>query len=170
MGRLLITILCLFLVVPAGQAQDGKPGDSFRMPSRLVYENGNQLLAAGSQALRSGDYMEGIRLTQRGLEQRGISDYLRTSGLSNLCAAFAATRDPDAAIDYCGQALEIDTENWRALSNRAYAHWQKRMHDEAAADLAAAESINPKSREIEQIRGLINQSTLEPRVSVEDRL
>jgi tetratricopeptide (TPR) repeat protein len=170
MGRLLITSLCLYLVAPVGSAQDGQAQDNFKMPGRLVYENGNQLLSAGSKALRSGDYAEGITLTLRGLEQPGNSDYLRTSALSNLCAAYAATQKPDDAIEYCGQALEVDTRNWRALSNRAYAHWVKRMHDEAAADLAAAEAINPNASEIAQIRGLINQSTLQPRVSIEDRL
>jgi tetratricopeptide (TPR) repeat protein len=170
MGRLLITSFCLVLFMHVGWAQDEQAGDSFRTPGRLVYGNGNKLLAEGSLALRSGDYAEGIRLTQLGLEQSGNSDYLRTSALSNLCAAYAATQEPDEAIAYCGQALEVDTKNWRALSNRAYAHWVKRMHAEAAADLEAAEAINPNSREIAQIRGLINQSTLQPRISVEDRL
>jgi hypothetical protein len=43
------------------------------------------------------------------------------------------------------------------------------MHTEAAADLEAATAINPGASEIAQIRGLINQSTLQPRVRVEDR-
>lgn len=169
MGRQLITSLCMCLVTGVSWAQDEQAGDNFKTPSRIVFGNGNELLAAGSRALRTGDYDEGIRLTQLGLEQTGISDHLRTSGLSNLCAAFAAIKEPDAAIDYCSQSLEIDQKNWRAFSNRAYAHWLKGMHTEAATDLEAAAAINPGANEIEQIRGLINQSTLQPRVNVEDR-
>ena len=169
MGRILVISLCTCLVTVAGWAQDEQAGDKFRSPSRIILGSGNQLLAAGSQALRTGAYDEGIRLTHLGLEQSGISDYERTSALSNLCAAYAVKEEPDAAIDYCGQSLEIDPGNWRALSNRAYAHWLKGMHAEAASDLEAAEAINPRAEEIEQIRGLINQSTLQPRVDVEDR-
>lgn len=169
MHRALVISVCMGLVVSASWAQDERGKDKFRQPTRLVFEGGNQLLAAGSQAMRTGNYDEGIRLTLLGLEQRGNSDYLRTSGLSNLCAAYAATNVPDSAIDYCGQSLEVNNENWRAFLNRAYAHWLKGMHAEAAADLEAAEQINPRASEIEQIRGLINQSTLEPRVRVEDR-
>ena len=169
MRHALLSSVCLCLVTSVTWSQDERANDDFRSPSRLVYENGNQLLSAGSQAMRTGDYDQGIELTLRGLEQRGNSDYLRTSALSNLCGAYAATRVPDAAIDYCSQSLEVDSKNWRAYVNRAYAHWLKGMHVEAASDLDAAEDINPRASEIGEIRGLINQSTLEPRVRVEDR-
>jgi tetratricopeptide (TPR) repeat protein len=157
------------LVTGVGWAQDERAADKFRTPGRVVLEDGNTLLAAGSQALRTGDYDEGIRLTHLGLERPGNSAYLRASALSNLCGAYAAKQEPDAAIEYCSQSLEIDADNWRALSNRAYAHWLKGLHTEAASDLEAAATINPSGSEIAQIRGLINQSTLQPRVNVEDR-
>lgn len=169
MGRLLVSGLCACLVAGAGWAQDERAGDDFRTNGRLVFSDGNNLLAAGSQALRAGDYDEGIRLTRQGLEQPGNSAYLRTTALSNLCAAYAVKKEADAAIEYCSQSLEIDDENWRAFNNRAYAHWLKGMHTEAASDLEAASAINPSASEIAQIRGLINQSTLQPRVRVEDR-
>ena len=169
MGRVLLSSLCMCLVTSAGWVQERQAGDGFRTQGRLVFEDGNQLLAAGSKALRAGDYDEGIRLTHLGLEQSGHSAYERTTALSNLCAAYAAKQEPDAAIDYCSQSLEIDSKNWHALSNRAYAHWLKGMHAEATSDLDAAASINPSASVIAQIRGLINQSTLQPRVNVEDR-
>lgn len=169
MGRQLATSLCICLATGVSWAQDKDSPDAFRSPGKVVIEDGNKTLAAGSQALSAGDYEEGIRLTRLGLEQSGLSDRLRTSALSNLCAAYAATKRPDEAIGYCSQALEISPRNWRAFSNRAFAHWLKGMHTEAASDLAAAADINPGAAEIEQIRGLINQSTLQPRVSVEDR-
>lgn len=169
MGRLLVSSLCACLVAGIGWAQDEQAGDNFRTGGRLVLADGNRLLAAGSQALRVGNYDEGIRLTHQGLEQPGNSAYLRTMALSNLCAAYAVKKDADAAIDYCSQSLEVDGKNWRAYSNRAYAHWLKGMHAEASSDLDAATGINPGASEIAQIRGLINQSTLQPRVRVEDR-
>ncbi|MDH3419954.1 MAG: tetratricopeptide repeat protein [Gammaproteobacteria bacterium] len=169
MGNVLVSSLCMCLVTSVGWAQDEAAVDKFRTPGRIVLESGNQLLSAGSQALRAGAYDEGIRLTHLGLEQSGISAYQRTAALSNLCGAYAAKKAPDAAIEYCSQSLEIDNNNWRAFSNRAYAHWLKGMHTEAASDLEAAAAINPSAGEIEQIRGLINQSTLQPRVNVEDR-
>lgn len=169
MCRVLATSLCMCLISGVCSAQDERGGDGFRTPGRLVLGEGNQLLAAGSQALRAGDYDEGIRLTHLGLEQSGNSDYMRTSALSNLCAAYAAIMEPNAAIEYCSQALEIDKDNWHAFSNRAYAHWLKGMHTEAASDLEAAAAINPSASEIARIRGLINQSILQPRVNVEDR-
>ena len=169
MDRAFVACLCMCLVASAGWAQEERAMDNFRTPGRLVFEDSNLLLAAGSHALRSGDWDEGIRLTQLGLERGGNSVYEHTSALSNLCGAYAAKRQPDSAIDYCSQALEVDTKNWRALSNRAYAHWLKGMHAEAASDLEAAAAINPSASVIAQIRGLINQSTLRPRVNVEDR-
>ena len=169
MGHVLVSSLCMCLVTSVSWAQDQPAGDEFRTHGRLVFEGGNERLSAGSKALRAGAYDEGIRLTHLGLEQPGNSAYQRTSALSNLCGAYAAKKEPDSAIEYCSQSLEIDNKNWRAFSNRAYAHWLKEMHTEAASDLEAAAAINPLASEIEQIRGMINQSTLQPRVNVEDR-
>lgn len=169
MGRALASSLCICLVTSVASAQDEQAGDKFRMQNRLIFDTKDQLLVAGSQALSTGAYDEGIRLTHRGLERPGISDYERTTALANLCGAYAAKGEPDTAIEYCTQSLEVDAGNWRALSNRAYAHWLKGMHTEAESDLEAAAAINPGASQIAQIRGLINQSTLQPRVSVEDR-
>ena len=83
MGRVLVSSLCMCLFSSVGSAQEEQAGDEFRTPGRIVLGEGNQLLAAGSQALRAGDYDEGIRLTLLGLERSGNSDYLRTSALSN---------------------------------------------------------------------------------------
>lgn len=169
MRRVLVTGLCICFAPGVAWAQEKPARDEFNTPNRLAFENANQMLANGSRALRAGAYDEGIRLTLLGLEQPGNSAYERTTALSNLCAAYAATGEPDAAIEYCGESLEIDDKNWHAFSNRAYAYWLKGMHTEAASDLEAAAAINPGASEIEKIRGMINQSTLRPRVDVEAR-
>jgi tetratricopeptide (TPR) repeat protein len=140
-----------------------------RLPdNRIVFGGGNELLSAGAQAMRIGRYDDGIMLTQMGLERRGLSDALRSAGLSNLCAAYAAKKEPDRAIEICGQSLEINDQNWRAWSNRSYAYWLKGMYSEAEVDLEAATAINPDARQIFQIRGMLNEAGLQPRVITED--
>jgi tetratricopeptide (TPR) repeat protein len=137
--------------------------------TRSVFGPQNELLRAGAESIRYGRYDEGIRLTLLGLERRGNSDRNRAAGLSNLCAAFAAQNDPDQAIVYCTQSLEISDLNWQAWSNRSYAYWLKAMYDEAASDLERAMSINDQARQLSQIRGMLNEAGLRPRIVTEDR-
>jgi len=137
--------------------------------TRFVFGPSNELLAAGADAIRVGRYDEGIQLTLLGLERRDTSDRNRAAGLSNLCAAFAAKNSPDEAITYCTLSLEISEFNWQAWSNRSYAYWLKAMYDEAADDLNRAMAINDRARALSQIRGMLNEAGLRPRVVTEDR-
>jgi tetratricopeptide (TPR) repeat protein len=170
MGRALSLILWLVLAPAAAWAQGGLATDEAvrRTDQVKVFAEGNDLLAAGSRAIRYGRYDDGIRLTLMGLERRGTPASVRSNALSNLCAAHAAKNEPDLAIAYCEDALEIDDNNWHAYSNRSYAHWLKGMLPEALYDLDAAAAINPNARQIAQIRGMINEAGLVPRVTVED--
>jgi tetratricopeptide (TPR) repeat protein len=147
----------------SGWTQTDAPPDN-----RSVLGGGNDLLAAGSNAIRAGLYDEGIRLTMLGLDRRDNSDGERAAALSNLCAAYAAKNVPDTAIQFCTQSLAIDSRNWRAFSNRSYAYWLKGMFAEATFDLDAAAGISPKAKQVLQIRGMINESGLQPRITVED--
>lgn len=135
--------------------------------SRTVLGVSNEYLAAGAEALRVKQYDEGIRLTKIVLE-RPASPRDRAAALSNLCAAHAAKNEPDAAIDYCNQSLEINDANWHAYSNRAYAYYLKRMFDQADADLDVALSLNPSARQMPQIRGMMNERRLRGRVTMEE--
>lgn len=137
--------------------------------TRSVFGTINELLAAGADAIRFGRYDEGIRLTLLGLERRDTSERNRAAGLSNLCAAFAARNSPDEAIDYCTQSIEISEINWQAWSNRSYAYWLKGQYDQAASDLNRAVGINDRARQLSQIRGMLNEAGLRPRIIVEDR-
>ena len=137
--------------------------------TRSVFGSINELLAAGADAIRFGRYDEGIQLTLLGLERRDTSDRNRAAGLSNLCAAFAAKNSPDDAINYCTQSIEINDTNWQAWSNRSYAYWLKAMYDLAASDLNRAMEINDQARQLSQIRGMLNESGLRPRIIMEDR-
>lgn len=136
--------------------------------NRTVLGGGNELLSAGAEAIRYGRYDDGIRLTRMGLERPGNSDYIRAAALSNLCAAHAGKNEPDPAIRYCGESIQINEANWRAWSNRSYAYWLKGMYPEATVDLETATALNPDARQIFQIRGMLNEAGLRPRVIMED--
>ncbi|HEY9182300.1 MAG TPA: tetratricopeptide repeat protein [Gammaproteobacteria bacterium] len=135
--------------------------------SRSLLGVENEYLAAGAEALFAKQYDEGIRLTKLGLE-RPTSRHDRADALSNLCAAHAAKREPAIAIDYCTQSLEIETENWRAYSNRAYAYYLSLRFQEADDDLDRALALNPSARQMPQIRGMLNERRLRGRITIEE--
>jgi tetratricopeptide (TPR) repeat protein len=143
-----------------------QPGD--RNDNSIVLGGSNPSLEAGALALLSGDYDEGIRLTLDGLDDRSISQENRASGLSNLCAGYAAKQLADTAIRYCTESLAVRRGNWRAFSNRSYAYWIKGMYSEAQFDLDAASALSPRARQIAQIRGMINEARLVPNIVMED--
>lgn len=156
--------LAMCLVAGSGLAQleDATPDN------RTVIGGGNPLLAAGADAIRAGQYDEGIRLTNLGLERRDNPESDRAAALSNLCAAYAAKRMPDRAIELCTESIAVSERNWRAFSNRSYAYWLKGMLAQATLDLDAAAAISPNARQVEQIRAMINEAGLQPRVTLEE--
>lgn len=160
MNRLLFIGLAWLLVPGLAAAQS--------TDNRTIIGSGNEFLSAGSFAIRVGQYDEGIRLTELGLRRYHPSLQDRASAFSNLCAAWAAKGEPDRAIDFCDQSLRMSSNNWRAYSNRSYAYFLKGMFAEATIDLDSAASINPKARQVLQIRGMINEQGLQPRVIMED--
>lgn len=169
MVRMLFGVVagCLTLCPALGQ-RSAVPELTQQQPdSRTVLGVVNEYLAAGAEAIRVKQYDEGIRLTKLGLE-RSSSPRDRAAALSNLCAAHAAKSEPDVAIGYCTESLEINNENWRAYSNRAYAYYLKRMFDEADTDLDVALSLNPNARQMPQIRGMMNERRLRGRVTMEE--
>ena len=163
MARLPVLSFALCLVAVAAAAQSEQ-----KSGSRTVLGPVNEYLSAGAEAIRAGQYDDGIRLTMLGLERPPVSQHDRAAALSNLCAAHAARREPDVAIDYCNQALAIDEHNWHAYSNRSYALYLKGLYKQASDDLAIAESLKPDARQVAQIRGMINERSLRARVVVEE--
>lgn len=160
MSRFLLGGVAAMLTAAAAWAQP---------ESRTVLGERTPLLAAGADAIRAGRYEDGIRLTAEGLATEILTPQLRAAALANLCAAHAAKGDPDAAIAFCDEAVAIDASNWRAYSNRSYAWWLKGMYAEATADIDAAAKIAPRAPQVREIRGLINEKTLQPRVTMENR-
>ena len=169
MARILFCsiVSCLLLSPALGQRSSTPALTLEQADSRTVLGVANEYLAAGSEAMRNKDYVEGIRLTKLGL-QRPTSPRDRAAALSNLCAAHAARNEPDVAIGYCTESLGINDANWRAYSNRAYAYYLKRMFAEADTDLDVALSLNPSARQMPQIRGMMNERRLRGRVTMEE--
>ena len=116
MGRALFTGLAMCLAAGTAGAQVQQSADS-----RTVLGGGDEYLSAAADAIRAGEYADGIRLTTLGLE-RPQTDSDRAAALSNLCAAHAAKGEPDAAIKYCDESITINEHNWRAYINRSYAY------------------------------------------------
>jgi tetratricopeptide (TPR) repeat protein len=153
---------------PALGQRDGKVEITQRKAeARTLVGVENEYLAAGAEALLEKRYDEGIRLTQIGLE-RPTKPKDRADALSNLCAAYAAKRQPDMAIQYCDESLTINGQNWHALSNRAYAHYLKHNYAAADSDLDKALALKPEARTLPQIRGLMNERRLRGRVTIEE--
>lgn len=135
---------------------------------RSILGAGNEYLSAAAYSILIGNYYDGIRLTELGLTRYAPTPEDRTIALSNLCAAYAALGDPDTAIEQCTESLRLSSRNWRAYSNRAYAYWLKGMYSEARFDVDAALALNPDARQPNEILGMINEKSLQPRVVIED--
>jgi tetratricopeptide (TPR) repeat protein len=129
----------------------------------------NESLAAGADAVRAGRFDEGIRLTLIGLDRRPVSPRDRAAGLANLCAAYVAKEEPDRAIPYCDESLELNSGNWRAYSNRSHAYLLKNMYAEAAADNDAAWTLSPNAAHVKMIREVLNELRLRPRITMQER-
>lgn len=160
-----------FLISLAAHSSWGQIGErkitQEQADSRTVIGVANEYLAAGADAIRARQYDDGIRLTEIGLT-RSASPRDKAAGLSNLCAAHAAKGEPDRAIARCTESIAIVDNNWRAYSNRSYAYYLKGLYAQADADLAVAIGFNPAARQVAQIRGMINERTLQPSITMEE--
>jgi tetratricopeptide (TPR) repeat protein len=115
---------------------------------------GNEMLQAGADALRDGDFVRGIELTSEGLKrpnsQRDIA-----AALSNLCAGFVGVHQYDTALEKCNEALKIESHNWRTWNNRAAAHLGKGMYDAALRDVESGLEQAPDSATLKKTRQLV---------------
>lgn len=169
MARTSFSGFAIVLVANICWAQQPQPNSELQSQpdSRTVLGGNNEYLSAGADAIRGGSYEDGIRLTALGLN-RTATPRDRAAGLSNLCAAHAAKGEPDLAIRYCSESLTLNEANWRAYSNRSYAYYLKGQYAQAVEDLEAAAAISPNARQVLQIRGMINERSLQPSVTMEE--
>ena len=128
----------------------------------------DEYLLAGADAIRAGQFDDGIRLTLLGLERGATSSRNRAAGLANLCAAHVAKGEADKAIPYCDESLALNPENWRAYSNRAHAHFLRGRYVEAERDNAEAAARSPNAPHVQMIRKLLNERLLQPEIVIEE--
>jgi tetratricopeptide (TPR) repeat protein len=146
------------------------PGLILAQDNKTVLGPTNPHLHDGAEALMAGDAEEGVRKTLEGL-QYASSQRDRVSGMSNVCAGYVMLGEPEKALAYCDQALEINDQHWRARSNRAFAHIKLGNFEEAEQDLQVAEAIAPHSRNVKVIRSMLLDATdpVAPLVIIDDR-
>lgn len=163
MARLTLSGVAMCLAAGLASAQTSQQAPE----SRTVLGVGDEYLSAGAMAILAGQYDDGIRLTNLGLKRpQRPSD--KAAALSNLCAAHAAKGEPDIAIKYCTESIEINDHSWRPYSNRSYAFYLKGDYARAQEDLKVAASLSPEARQVAKIRGMINERTLQPSVITEE--
>ena len=152
--------LCTLLAMSAATASE---------TPRTVIGPTNVDLADGAAALLAGDAEEGVRLTLRGLK-RAAGDRDRHAAWSNLCAGYLMLGRPDDALSYCNRAIDANTGNWRAYSNRAILHIQAARYEEAEADIRRAEATNPRARKLGEVKRMLLDKTnpVVPSISVDD--
>jgi len=143
---------------------------SWGQENKTVIGPSNKALHAGAEALLADDAEKGVRLTHDGLEFTS-SKRDRVAGLSNLCAGYVMLGEPEKALPYCDQALELDDNNWRALSNRALVYVKLGRYAEADPDLQKAEEIAPQARTVKVVRSMLLDATnpVAPLVIIDDR-
>lgn len=138
--------------------------------ARTVIGPSNVDLADGATALRVGNAVDGVRLTQRGL-QSATNDRDRVAGYSNLCAGYIMLDELDAALDSCNRALEIDDEHWRSYSNRALVYVKQKRYAEAEQDIDTGQSLSPNSRTLRIVKAMLLDATdpVSPTIIIDDR-
>jgi Flp pilus assembly protein TadD len=130
----------------------------------------NRDLYEGAELLREGEAEEGLERTLRGLGY-ATSTRDKVAGMSNACAAYVMLDRYEEAVSWCDQALELRSENWRALINRSHAYVRLGRFEKAEADLEAAEELAPGARSVKLVRAMYLDATdpVAPQVIIDDR-
>jgi tetratricopeptide (TPR) repeat protein len=160
MGRVLTIALVASLLSPPCR---GDPESS----AATVTLGVDEYLLAGADAIRGGQFDDGIRLTLIGLK-RGPNARNRAAGLANLCSAYISKNEPDNAIPYCNESLTLNDANWRVFSARSQAYLIKGMYAEAAKDNEAAAALAPNAAHVRMIRSMLNERMLQPSITIEE--
>ena len=155
-----IIIIALFVCCASTSAQDFK----------TVIGPSNLDLADGANLLLAGRAEEGLEKTLRGLRY-ATTKRERLAGNSNACAGYVMLDQPEAALPYCDEALDINHRHWRALTNRALAQLKLGRFEQSALDLQKAEEIAPSARSVRLVRAMYLDATdpVAPHVVVDDR-
>jgi tetratricopeptide (TPR) repeat protein len=124
-------------------------------PENRVIIGMDPALSAGADALRSGDYQEGLDLTLDGLDST-MTSRNRANAFSNLCAGYLGIADNANALEACDKALEFNDRNWRIYNNRALALLGAGRLAAALGDVEKGLALNPDSRTLAKVARLID--------------
>jgi tetratricopeptide (TPR) repeat protein len=124
--------------------------------SATVLGPANPMLRQGTQALQSGHYEEGVRLTLAGLDQpNSVKD--KAAAHSNICAGYVALKRFDEALEHCNLALDLDRNNWRTFNNRAAVFVGLKKFDLAMTDVNTGLEIAPGSETLLKSKEVVLQ-------------
>ena len=137
---------------------------------KMVIGPSNIDLHAGAELLKAGEAERGLERTLEGLKTAATTRE-RVVGLANACAACVMLGRYEEAVSWCDQALEIRSENWRALVNLSHAYLRLGQFEQADADLVAAEEIAAGARSVKLVRSMYLDATdpVVPLVVIDDR-
>lgn len=137
---------------------------------RTVIGPRNPDLAAGAQALLSGNAEEGVRLTERGLDF-ATDRKERLAAYSNLCAGYIMLEQLERALENCNLAIGINENHWRSYNNRAIVYIKLGRYEEAERDIAMGQELNPDSRKLKTVKSMLLDETdpVSPNIIIDDR-
>lgn len=161
----LISLLLLFQSIASGQSRNRDTAGQ-----KTVIGARNQPLKDGADALISGDWEEGIRLTHQGLN-RAVGRKEQEAALSNLCAGYLQLHKYDTALMYCEMLLARNDEHWRGYNNRALIYILTKQWDKADADLDKGEELNGGAHTLKVARAMYMDAVypVTPEIEIDDR-
>lgn len=165
---LAVLSVCAALVSLApAQAQDDSHN---RAGSKTVIGVRNVPLKDGAEALLSGDWEDGIRLTHIGLKQ-AFGSREEEAGLSNLCAGYLQLGKFDTALMYCEMLLSRNPNHWRGYNNRALIYIKTKQWEKARVDLERGEELNGGAYTLKVARAMYMDAVhpVAPEIEIDDR-
>lgn len=123
--------------------------ESTHEPNSNTVLGSNVLLSEGATAMLSGQWEQGLLLTQMGM-MGTVAPKERAAGYANLCAGYVALNKYESALENCNRSIELSDNNWRAWQNRAAANMGLGRMDQCMRDIEQGLALNPDSKELQK--------------------
>ena len=146
----MLTLILLVALVAVGGCRKDKDFQDDR--------NAAELYSDAKESLDNKSWGRAIQQYKMLQTRYPFGRYTEQSML-DLSYAYFKGRDAQSALSN----LDRFIRTYPAHPNVDYAYYLKGMYAEATFDLDSATAINPKARQVEQLRGMINERGLEPR-------
>lgn len=165
-GIFILLPILLLLPVPVQSQYSSKTESS----NKTVIGVRNVPLQEGADAMMSGDFEDGVRLTHLGLDQ-ALGNREEEVALSNLCAGYLRLGKYATALQFCELLLARNDSSWRGYNNRALIYIKTEQWDKAEADLIKGEELNAGSRTMKLARAMYMDSVhpVVPEIEIDDR-